>query len=123
MEEQKISFATFLLQGEAEYERELNRFMKFAPNAFKNDKETEIQRFLCGLGPRLQHEVRSFELTTYSIVVNKAKLLEQGHKMIKEDSESNKKKRNWAGSSNFQGQSFRSNSKKANIVQSGNRSQ
>ncbi|XVE70227.1 hypothetical protein DITRI_Ditri10aG0056000 [Diplodiscus trichospermus] len=43
--------------------------------------------------------------------------------MIKEDSESNKKKRNWAESSNFRGQSYGSNSKKPNTMQSRNRSQ
>ncbi|XVE65585.1 hypothetical protein DITRI_Ditri08aG0011800 [Diplodiscus trichospermus] len=70
-EEKRISFATFLLQGVLlqgvlfeqyasadtafyalqkgsmtviEYERELNRLMKFAPNASKNDEEARIQR-------------------------------------------------------------------------------
>ncbi|XVE84870.1 hypothetical protein DITRI_Ditri17bG0046900 [Diplodiscus trichospermus] len=49
-----------------EYEMELNRLMKFALDAFKNDEEARIQRFLCGLGPRLQHEV------SLEIEVNKA---------------------------------------------------
>ena len=54
-----------------EYERERNRLMKFTLDAFKNDEEARIQRFLNNLDPKLQHEVRSFELMTYSAMVNK----------------------------------------------------
>ena len=95
----------------AEFERELNRLMKFAPNAFKNDEKARMQRFLYGLDPQLQHEVRAFELTKYCALVNKAKLLEQGHKLLNEDSENNGKKRNWGENSHFGGQSSRSNKK------------
>ena len=98
-----------------EYERELNRLMKFAPDAFKNDEEARMQRFLYGLDPQLQYEVRSFELTTYSAVVNKAKLLEQGHKLLKEDSESSGQKRNWKGNSHFGGQNLVSNKKQSTM--------
>ena len=105
-----------------EYERELNRLMKFTPDAFKNDEEARMQRFLYGLDPQLQYEVRSFELTTYSAVINKAKLLEQGHKLLKEDSESSGRKRNWEGNSHFGGQNSVSN-KKQSTMQFHNRNQ
>ena len=82
-----------------------------------------MRRLECndGLDPQLQYEVRSFELTTYSAVVNKAKLLEQGHKLLKEDSESSKK-RNWEGNSHFGGQNSMSN-KKQSTMQFHNRNQ
>ena len=68
--------------------------MKFPPDTCKNDEEARMQQFLYGLNPQLQHAVRAFELTTYSAMVNKAKLLEQGHKLLNEDFENNGKKRN-----------------------------
>ena len=56
------------------------------------------------------------------MVVNKAKLLEQGHKLLKEDSKSSRQKRNWEGNSHFRGQNSRSN-KKQSTIQFHNRNQ
>ncbi|OMO55593.1 reverse transcriptase [Corchorus capsularis] len=102
------------------YEMEFSRLMRFAPDSFKNDDVAKAQRFLFGLNPRLQHEVKSFELTTYSDVVNKAKLLEEGHELI---ATSENKKRPWTGNSNFRGHNAGGGGKKQQTVQTNNRVQ
>ncbi|OMO58913.1 reverse transcriptase [Corchorus capsularis] len=102
------------------YEMEFSRLMRFAPDSFKNDDVAKAQRFLFRLNPRLQHEVKSFELTTYSDVVNKAKLLEEGHELI---ATSENKKRPWTGNSNFRGHNVGGGGKKQQTVQTNNRVQ
>lgn len=67
-----------------EYEKELNRVVKFASEAIQTDEEALTQRFLVGLDPQLQREVIACELTRYFALVNKTKLLEQKHNQIKE---------------------------------------
>ncbi|OMO92561.1 Retrotransposon gag protein [Corchorus capsularis] len=135
-DEQKIPFASYQLKGAAsdwwnsvenllekpiswdggrtvsEYEMEFSRLMRFAPNSFKNDDEAKAQRFLFGLNPKLQHEVKTFELTAYSDMVSKAKLLEEGHEMI---ANSENKKRSWEGNSVKVG----NHNKKQHIMQTG----
>lgn len=61
-----------------EYDVELNRLMRFLPEALKDNEEAKKGRFIIGLNAQLQGHVNTFELTTYATEVNKAKLVLQG---------------------------------------------
>lgn len=57
----------------------MNRLIK-SPGLQTNE-EPGIQRLLFGLDAQLQYEIGAFELNSYSVVINKAKLLDRGHEM------------------------------------------
>ena len=59
-----------------EYESELNKLMRFLPDAMKGDEEAGKGRFLIGLKAQIISVVNNFELTTYAAMVNKVKLVE-----------------------------------------------
>ncbi|GKV48180.1 hypothetical protein SLEP1_g55007, partial [Rubroshorea leprosula] len=96
-----------------EYEKEFNRLLKFAPLTTQKDEESRRLKFLYGLNPHILSEVQKFEVSTYSATLNKAKVIEQGHKVIKaaEGSSSGTKKQKWSGPQggrSFGNQSFTS---------------
>ncbi|GKV17133.1 hypothetical protein SLEP1_g27675 [Rubroshorea leprosula] len=91
-----------LVQGDKsvkEYEKEFNRLLKFAPLATQKDEESRRLKFLYGLNPHILSEVQKFEVCTYSTTVNKAKVIEQGQKVVMAVEESNvgTKKQKWMG--------------------------
>ncbi|GKV13750.1 hypothetical protein SLEP1_g24733 [Rubroshorea leprosula] len=91
-----------LVQGDKsvkEYEKEFNRLLKFAPLATQKDEESRRLKFLYGLNPHILSEVQKFEVSTYSTTVNKAKVIEQGQKVViaVEESTVGTKKQKWMG--------------------------
>ncbi|GKV20173.1 hypothetical protein SLEP1_g30331 [Rubroshorea leprosula] len=91
-----------LVQGDKsvkEYEKEFNRLLKFAPLATQKDEESRRLKFLYGLNPHILSEVQKFEVSTYSTTVNKAKVIEQGQKVViaAEESSVGTKKQKWMG--------------------------
>ncbi|GKV24406.1 hypothetical protein SLEP1_g34021 [Rubroshorea leprosula] len=91
-----------LVQGDKfmkEYEKEFNQLLKFAPLATQKDEESRRLKFLYGLNPHILSEVQKFEVSTYSTTVNKAKVIEQGQKVVMaaEESSVGTKKQKWMG--------------------------
>jgi len=66
-----------------EYEAELHQLMRFLPDALKDSEEAKVSRFITGLEPEIQYQVNMMDLTNYSAVVNKAKVVEQGLSRIR----------------------------------------
>ncbi|GKV48697.1 hypothetical protein SLEP1_g55500 [Rubroshorea leprosula] len=108
-----------------EYEKEFNRLLKFAPLATQKDEESRRLKFLYGLNPYILSEVQKFEVSTYSTTVNKAKVIEQGQKVViaAEESSVGTKKQKWMGALSGKDSTNHSfiQSKRQNIGFSGNR--
>ena len=60
-----------------EHEAEFNRLLQFAGVGYREDELMKVQKFQDGLSPDLRHAVKTFELTTLSVVAHKAKVIEQ----------------------------------------------
>ena len=58
--------------------------MRFLPEPLRASEEAKKSRFITGLESQIQYQVNLMDALTYSTVVNKAKMVEQGLNMIKE---------------------------------------
>ena len=67
----------------AEYQAEFNRLEKFAPEGFRDQERTKIQKFRDGLSLELQLDTQGFDVTTLGDLINKAKAMEEVRSKMK----------------------------------------
>ena len=60
-----------------EYELEFSCLLRFASEGYIDNEKMKVQKFQNGLNLEIRHDVKIFKLTTLSVVVHKARVVER----------------------------------------------
>ena len=61
---------------EDEYELEFSHLLCFASESYRDNERIKVQKFQSRLNPKIRHDVKMFELTTLTVIVHKARVVE-----------------------------------------------